>query len=426
MAEIPNPGSASVQDMIAAFMHGLSVKQMRQDYETKAESAKQRAEKHKADMEEAQLLAKLHMITAKKGVLDILGEQPSPEGGTAPMDFKFPEMGIDQSIPHPLDLLTKLALAAHQKKQEAEATRQANRVDLPPQVSEMFGIPGVDSVDKEVMAKLEPSLTLPSEMGGGAPGAPPPRVGKSQAGLMETVFKEKKAGERSSATNATTLEAARIRAAHDSKNLTDEDRAMVPTYANQVATGQIKVSEVPGVALKKAVLAHMGMGDIAVPSKALLDKMDQYTPAIAAVAKIEGTLKTYMDPNTPAIKRAEALAQFDTERNALSRHVGRNFGEKGVFTDQDKKDFARLLAPGTMATAIFPSFARNRLNELKKLVDDIKTREFEQFQDRTGAKLAFPNPAAPKAPKTYKHYAKNAKGDLQGSDDGLTWTPVTP
>lgn len=189
-------------------------------------------------------------------------------------------------------------------------------------------------------------------------------------------------------------------------------------YVGKLNSGEATLSQVPsgkqgGFMRDKVVRVMTGM-DLSIMTPKMQEKLSQFIPAQAAVEKLEGTLSDIQNAQG-FVATSAATMQLNREVKAFSRLVGRAIGEKGVFTDADKDDFANLLQPwgGGVTTAITanvaPEYSAQVLKELKKLMDKVKQREFAGVRER--AKGPFPPGAAgtsaPGVPKTAEEYLRS-------------------
>lgn len=202
--------------------------------------------------------------------------------------------------------------------------------------------------------------------------------------------------------NATTLAAANARAGGD-----DADADETAThYAEMLASGEIKtISGVPkDRGLRTKVVNKMFDLKLAILTPKLEAKIDHFNEARSSLDHIASAME-----NLKAAKgfmpNSEAALQLEAEINGLSRSVGRAMGEKGVFTDADKNDFASIMGfaagvfPGSAAIAalVAPGASEKRVQRLYELMDRVKDREITNFGKRTGGR--YPGGMAPKKTK---------------------------
>ena len=169
-------------------------------------------------------------------------------------------------------------------------------------------------------------------------------------------------------------------------------------WAGQLAEGRTTIGQIPDRqpgfpkgGYRTAVMLRLHQTGQKPLPPAMLEKMNSFIPAETAIAKLEDTLDRYANPNLSPGERAQALLQFRAEREGFTRLVGRAMGEKGVFTDQDAAAFATLLAPNVLITGVAPGFAKDRLGEVRKVMENIREREFAgYFNNAPGAPGANP------------------------------------
>lgn len=402
MAIIQAPGIA--EQLIHAFTAGRALKQRQQQIESETEDRKLQREMHQFQMKRLQLEDKL---SARKHAFDTaslmehfnrtaadagapaLGPDqagPPPEDinvGHAPVQIPaVPEMGLAATSVVPSTLQEKLAQIIQQKRAEASAEGQAKRessqVEVPPAMAEAIGLPA---------GKVDPSVLTQA---GEAARTRDTRASIEAEGGLNRESEER----RSKVAAGAHIEGARLAAeASRGRTVIPEGDPAIDTFADQVHTGQIQFSSIP-VKYKAAVSKHLGFNKQGILTPAQATKLDQFIPAEAAVEKLEGSLQKFLDtPATSPGDKVAAALQYEAERSGLTRLVGRALGEKGVFTDEDKKDFAKLLGTGIVGATIMPSVAQGRLKEIKSLMEKVRTREFENFKSRTGG-AALPGAAA--------------------------------
>lgn len=117
--------------------------------------------------------------------------------------------------------------------------------------------------------------------------------------------------------------------------------------------------------------------------------LGNYAQVEATLAKIESTLSrventSWMHP----IDKSMALGQFQADAQGLGGIVlGRAAGEVGVFTNQDRAVYARVIAPSLAAVAagsLGTDEARRRISEARRWISGVKQRAADRFQSRYG------------------------------------------
>jgi hypothetical protein len=399
------PSTFDVGDLIKAYSVGTQLRQHQRQLEETAAERKLQAKRLEQLMKQADLESELHGLKAKGDVISLLESLPKDQQGAAagqPVNLSAPSYGIDLNIvPRSLEDVTA-ALLARKKEEaaiEAAKTRAADTVELPPGMAEQFGLPkGTTSIPKEIIAKLEQSVNLPPEMGGGA--AP-----KSAAELIKSVFTEGQANKRTAGSNAATIEAARIRAeAAKQGAAAGVDPGDIDGLAQQVASGQIKATNLPPKT-RQTVLAKLSKDGTAIPDQKFFEKIDQFSTAQSLLGSLKESITKFQNAKG-IMDSTQALAQVGAERSAFARLVGRSLGEKGVFTDQDKEDFARILSTSMPVLAWAPTWSQDRADRLSKVLDRVRQRTIDDLEKRTGAKYREGGRVSPvsSAPKTAEDF----------------------
>jgi hypothetical protein len=318
-------------------------------------------------------------------------------------------------------------------QEETRIKDQGGRVNVPPQIAQMLGIPE-GAIDKELLQKIESNVPIPAEMGGG-------NMPKSAAELVAKVFSEGQANKRTAQSAGATVQAANIRAdaTKAARAVPEQDDEILSSLAQQVASGQLKPSQIPGKPeYKRAVLAKIGMSGTAIPDPKFLEKMDQFSTAQSMMGSLTESINNFKNAKG-IVESTKALAQVSAEREAFSRLVGRSLGEKGVFTDQDKEDFARVLTTSTPVLAWAPSWSEERAKRLGKVMETVRKRTLDDFEKRSGAKYReggrltgagnegtpTPSPSAAPAESGPKiGDVKTFKNGNKGKWDGKGWVQV--
>lgn len=115
-------------------------------------------------------------------------------------------------------------------------------------------------------------------------------------------------------------------------------------------------------------------------------KLDEGKKAWLALGEIEGQLKDYLNtPFTNPVDKTKKGMILTNSVQAMSRTVGRSLGEKGVFTDADKADFATYLNPGSLISAASPDYALKQFQSAKKLMARAMGQTAKTFQSRYGS-----------------------------------------
>lgn len=199
-------------------------------------------------------------------------------------------------------------------------------------------------------------------------------------------------------------------------------------WAQLLSTGEAKLPNVPS-RLKRAVVNQMFGANMAVMTPKLEAKLDQFITAEASINHIQETL-TRMN-GASGMEKMSAALQLDTEVKALSRNIGRSMGEKGVFTDADKADFASLIgygagAPGGAAvwSMMAPEEAQKRIDAAIRLIEGVKQRELSNFSARTGGRNVAGATGSVGTSTRKKGERKTFANGNIGEWDGNSWVQV--
>ena len=149
-----------------------------------------------------------------------------------------------------------------------------------------------------------------------------------------------------------------------------------PAYAQKIKTGEITFSQIPRES-RDAVIKELGDSRI-VPQK-LREELRASYAAETALDKFNKTLTEYLNDKTPA-----NAIRLRAQREAFSRLLGRALGEKGVFTDYDKQDFARVLGPGLVISTADPQLAYRQIEDMRELLSGVRNRKLGSAFDEYG------------------------------------------
>ena len=160
--------------------------------------------------------------------------------------------------------------------------------------------------------------------------------------------------------------------------------------ANRIATGEAKLTDF-SVNARPRILRKLE-GSRIVPPKAR-EELKKIGQAESIVDQFEKTLLDFVED-----KSAKNAFRLSTQRNAFARKLGRALGEVGVFTDQDKQDFARLLSPGgVVIAAVSDDIAFQAIDDMRELFNRVRQREiegvFREFPRDGGKPKEAPKPA---------------------------------
>lgn len=126
------------------------------------------------------------------------------------------------------------------------------------------------------------------------------------------------------------------------------------------------------------------MRSAAVPQSEF-GKLDAGKQAFDAFIPIEESFRKFRETSLlNPVDKAMAGAQLNSEVQAMSRTIGRALGEKGVFTDADKADFATFIYPGLVLSTLRPEDAEKRLNGAKAVINRAIARQAKTFYERYG------------------------------------------
>lgn len=193
---------------------------------------------------------------------------------------------------------------------------------------------------------------------------------------------------------ANQLEVARINASGRNPQVSADDDGL-ESWAKKLNTGQVSISNVPpgkNGTYRNAVVQHLESTGRGIMTPKIKDRIDQFVNAKASLDKIEDTFERIQNAES-ASERLGATLQLNAEVTGLSRGVGRSLGEKGVFTDQDKLDMAKIIQPGGggIMTGILahtaPEMGRDRIRQLRAFMDKVREREFKGFEELTGGEV---------------------------------------
>ena len=116
------------------------------------------------------------------------------------------------------------------------------------------------------------------------------------------------------------------------------------------------------------------------------DKLDEGTAAMTAVDAVkQGVAEFQKTSLMHPIDKAMAGVRLNNTMTALSRTVGRNMGEKGVFTDQDKADFTKFLGPGIIFSTLAPEEQTKRIELAETLLKKMIKTRVKTFYQRYGS-----------------------------------------
>lgn len=373
--------------MMEAFLAGRKMKAQQDELKLRQDELLQRAEHYAQLKRQAELESEMEGVKAKIDIFNLTKGTPTRDSdgvvtegvGTphAPIDIDAPSFGIRGTLrPTSAQEMSMLEAQAAGAKQRAEVA--ADQLDIPDWLAQQLGIPS-GQMDPRLLAKAPTMVDAPAELGGG-------RMTEAQADLNAKVYGEKEATRRAGMAARSRENIANLRYTQ-AKTLPPE---VVDNMASKVATGEVPLSQIPVPGgLRAAVLTNLATSDTAIPNKDLLAKLSQFNDAGGAVEELKARLADVEAAQATGdpIAMARTVYEFDVARNAMSRFVGRAMGEKGVFTDQDKADFARLLGYGMVATAVIPSLSRDRLAGIDSIMERIYTRNFNEYEQRVGSKL---------------------------------------
>ena len=148
---------------------------------------------------------------------------------------------------------------------------------------------------------------------------------------------------------------------------------------------------------KTGVITPVGKGLRSAPvPKTELDKLDEGIAAITAVDAIEEDIKAFQGTSLAhPVDKALAGMKLNSTMDALSRTVGRNMGEKGVFTDRDKEDFKKFFGPGVVFSVLAPDEQTKRIKWARGIITRLNKNRIETFYKRYGTlpedKMQFMN-----------------------------------
>jgi hypothetical protein len=146
----------------------------------------------------------------------------------------------------------------------------------------------------------------------------------------------------------------------------------IDSFAEQVLTNQISFESIPSKYRPVVSLKIAQRGGVVIPPK-LQDKLMHFTEAREAVNTIYDAVESYQDAR--GVEKAWAGYKLNSTIDALTRTVGRALGEKGVFTDQDKVDFRKLLSPGIVVSLTDPARAAKWVKDVEGLMNRVEQKQ---------------------------------------------------
>lgn len=167
--------------------------------------------------------------------------------------------------------------------------------------------------------------------------------------------------------------------------------------AQRIATGQAKLTDFSVNARNKIIRKLQGFKIVPPKVREELVKVDQ---AESIVDQFEKSLLDFVED-----KSAKNAFRLSVQRNAFARKLGRALGEVGVFTDQDKADFARLISPGGVPiAAVSEDISFQAIQDIRELFNSVRERQL------SGAFKAFPD-----SPQNDESKKRRIKVDSQGN-----------
>lgn len=164
----------------------------------------------------------------------------------------------------------------------------------------------------------------------------------------------------------------------DVEDLTDED---IDGLARQVGTGQVNITNLPSPVRLKVLKSLSARGQTILP-KELRTNLSKANTAFAILDKLEDTLED-VEKSKGTAEFAKNILRLQREATGTARQIGRAFGEVGVFTDQDKEDFRRLLtgfggvAGLTTLAGTQPKLIRTFLEDVRDILNRTLQRQFK-------------------------------------------------
>jgi hypothetical protein len=364
-------------------------------------------EKHKNFSNKMDLLKAMQGMTAP----DIEGpptEQQAqagvqPSAKLSPVDFSgLSEVGVPEGTQiTPQSMQELLAQRTQERMNQARAAREGNQIDLPPDVAEKLGMKG---------GQIDPSLlpflaTKPEQSTEIAPGVASdivgPKGGKFSKSELELL------GEQAKLRTQRDIAREANKTKVDLKGPAGHTPEQVQPFVDRLNGGQIKFSEVPKE-YKAPVLEAMGRQGKAILTPTMETKLDQFFEAQSAINKVKQDLESFSGGSWSApIEKVKAGYQLKADVDGLTRMIGRAMGEKGVFTDQDKADFAKILSPGLVVSAMAPDVAKSRIQQLDEFLGGIKRKRLGMYQSRAGGSLPGGDTGAGGGPSTAEDYLKS-------------------
>jgi len=185
---------------------------------------------------------------------------------------------------------------------------------------------------------------------------------------------------------------------------TDEQAELA---ARQIAAGQATLKDYPQAQrIKIGQIAEKK--DLLFLPPAVRQDISKLEKGKAVIERFKKTLEDFASDKS--VKNAFRLS---TQRLAFARPIGKGvFGEVGVFTDQDKEDFANILSPGGVPLAIFTKKPENVTNEEISLA-------FLAIQDLEGVVNDVQERTISSSFKTFRRTPPPSKDDLTKDEEQL-------
>jgi hypothetical protein len=155
-----------------------------------------------------------------------------------------------------------------------------------------------------------------------------------------------------------------------------------------------------------------------------LKKIDEYNAAKYNLDQLGDELDHFLSIGfAHPWDKLVAAQSLNANYKSLSTQVGRRLGERGVFTEGDRKVYSETLSPGVTISELDPAEAKRRIYRLQVLMNKINTKDLENFK-KVNPNSAIPdvqNPPQLPPPPGYSSLpppAERVKGQEYRMSDG--------
>lgn len=153
----------------------------------------------------------------------------------------------------------------------------------------------------------------------------------------------------------------------------------IDAMTEQLLTNQLSYKEIPSKLRPLVSLRVAQKNGIIIPPQ-LQEKLNQFSEARGVTSTVYDGLEDYVTAKGAA--KVEAGYRLVNEVEGLTRIVGRAMGERGVFTDADKKDFTRIMSPGKILTLTTPELAQRWVRNVEEIFNRVENNRLQGFYRR--------------------------------------------